>query len=145
MSYIPKDARWYLAEIVMEIAVEGDPRNVVHMDTTLVRANSPNEAYDRAQELGTQGETRYPNSFGRMVTIRFRGLRSLEVIPDELEHGAELTYSERVGVPEEEIARLITAKERLGVFRPITPSHGPDYSSREVLEEARQLIRRNFD
>jgi hypothetical protein len=30
MGYIPANAKWYLAEIVEQIAVEGDPRNVVH-------------------------------------------------------------------------------------------------------------------
>jgi hypothetical protein len=140
MSYIPKDAKWYLAEIVMEIAIEDDLRNVVHVNTTLVRADSPNEAYDRAQELGTQGETSYENSHGKIVTHRFRGLRSLEVIYEELEHGAEVAFSERVAVPEDEIAKLVIAKEQLGVFKPIARSQAPDYGSKEVREAAIQLL-----
>jgi hypothetical protein len=140
MGYIPKDATWYLAEIVMEITIQGDPRNVVHVNVTLVRADSPSAAYDRARELGEQGETSYENSHGQAVAIRFRGIRSLEVIYEELEHGAELAYSERIAVPEEEIAKLITAKEQLGVFQPIMSSQGPDYGSREVRKEALRLL-----
>jgi len=30
MAYIPTDAQWYVAEIVEQITVEGDSRNVVH-------------------------------------------------------------------------------------------------------------------
>jgi hypothetical protein len=142
MGYIPTDAKWYLADIVMEITIQGDSRNVVHVNTTLVRADSPNEAYDRAQELGKQGETSYENSHGQAVAIRFRGLRSLEVVYDELEHGAELTFSERIAVPEDEITKLITAKEQLEVFQPIKPSQGPDYGSRDVREEALRMLDR---
>lgn len=140
MGYIPKDAKWYLSEIVMEIAIEDDPRNVVHVNTTLVRADSPEEAYDRAQELGLRGETSYENSNGKTVTHRFRGLRSLDVIHDELAHGAELGFSERIAIPEDEIIKLVFAKEQLGVFRPITPSQAPDYGSGEVREAAIRLL-----
>ena len=53
MGYIPEDAKWYLADLVEEITVEGDPRNVVHTNMTLVRADSPEEAYQKAVQLGT--------------------------------------------------------------------------------------------
>jgi len=143
MSYIPRDAEWYLAEIVMEITIQGDARNVVHVNTTLVRADSPDDAYHRALELGERGETAYENSHGKTVEIRFRGLRSLEVIYEPLEHGAELTFSERIAVHEEELAKLITSKEQLEVFQPIRPSRGPDYGSREIREEAIRMLRRD--
>jgi hypothetical protein len=56
LGYIPKSAKWYLAEIVEQITVEGDPRSVVHTNLVLVRADSPEEAYQRAIELGAAGE-----------------------------------------------------------------------------------------
>jgi hypothetical protein len=52
MGYIPEDAKWYLAEIVEEITVEEDSRNVVHRNLHLIRADSPEEAYRKAIELG---------------------------------------------------------------------------------------------
>ena len=45
MAFIPADAKWYLAEIVEQISVEGDPRSVIHTNLVLVRADSPDEAY----------------------------------------------------------------------------------------------------
>jgi hypothetical protein len=129
MAYIPKDAQWYLAEIVEEIKVEDDPRNVVHANLMLIRADSPDEAYDRALQLGKEGEMRYHNPAGKEVSARFRGLKSLGVIYDKLEHGAELRYSERIAMPEEETQKLLVPKEQLEVFRPIRRSEGPDYSS----------------
>lgn len=133
MGYIPPGAKWYLAEIVEEITVEGSS-NVVHTNTVLIRADSPEEAYERAVEVGTSGELSYENLDGKSVTIRFRGLYDLNVIHYELEHGAELTYFEEVNLDESAIEKLVTPKEELGVFRPITPSTGPDYRSRDVME-----------
>jgi hypothetical protein len=139
MGYIPEDAEWYLAGIIEEISVEGDPRNVVHKNLTLVRADSPHEAYDLALELGKQHQIRYENPSGRRVSISFRGLSSLEVVHDKLEHGAELCLSEWIGMSESEIIAMIALKEDLGVFRPIACPTGPDYNSREVLRQAMQL------
>ena len=39
-----------------EITVEGESRNVVHTNLLLVRADSPEEAYEKALELGAEGE-----------------------------------------------------------------------------------------
>jgi hypothetical protein len=54
---------------------------------------------------------------------------------DELDHGAELSYREDIAVDEPTIQKWVASKEDLGVFRPITPSPGPNYGSRDVIEE----------
>jgi hypothetical protein len=135
MGYIPKSAKWYLADIVQQITVEGDPRNVVHTNLVLVRADSPEEAYQKAIELGAAGDESYENPDGKRVTFRFRGLHDLNVIHDELEHGADLIYSEDLDLDEPAIQEWVAPKEDLGVFLPITPSTGPNYASRDVVEE----------
>ena len=134
MGYIPKDAKWYLADIVLEITIEGDPRNVVHTNLVLIRASSPEEAYQKAVELGTANEQSWDNIDGKDVTTRFRGLRDLNVILGELEHGTELSYGERIGLDESAIQKWVTPKEGLGVFLPIEASTGPDYRSRDIVE-----------
>lgn len=138
MAFIPEDAKWFLAEIVEQITVEGDPRNVVHTNLVLVRADSPEEAYHKAAELGAAGEASYENPDGKRVSIRFRGLHDLNVIHDELEHGAEIIFSEDLSMDEAAIRKWVPAKEALGVFRPITRSRGPDYSSGEVMNDLYQ-------
>ena len=135
MGFIPKDAKWYLADIVEEICVEGDRRNVVHTNLILVRADSPDEAYNKAMALGKRGNTKYQNTEGKTVTIRFRGLSELNVIHDELEHGCEISYSEDVGVSENKIRSWISPKIKLGVFAPIRPHRGPDYASADIMRE----------
>lgn len=117
MAYIPKDARWYLADVVLEHTVEGDPRNVVHVDIHLVEADSPERAYEKAMALGRGAEQVYTNTAGREVRVTFRGLRDLNVIHDALEDGAELTYEERVGVADAELATWLCPKDELAVFR----------------------------
>lgn len=136
MGYIPKDAKWYLADIVLEITVENDPRNVVHTNLVLIRADSPEEAYQKAMELGTANEASWENIDGKHVTFRFRGLRDLNVIlSSKLEHGVELSYNETIGMDEAAIQKWVTPKEELGVFSPISPSTGPDYRSSDIVEK----------
>jgi hypothetical protein len=140
MAYIPKNAEWYIAEIVEEIIVEGDTRNVVHRNLNLVRANSPEDAYTKALDLGREGESEYSNPAGKKIVIKFRGLGALSVVQDRLEHGAELRYIEDVDVPEAKIAELIKSKEQLSVFRDIEPSAGPNYACKEIVDEAYELM-----
>jgi hypothetical protein len=135
MGYIPSDAKWYLAEIVQEISVEGDPRRVVHTNLVLVRGDSPDEAYAKAVELGTESEISYVNPDGKLVAITHCGLRDLNVIHGELEHGTELSHSEEIDMDDSAIQRYISPKEELGVFAPIKVSRGPCYISKDVVEE----------
>jgi hypothetical protein len=138
MAYVPADAKWFIAEIVEEITVEGDQRNIVHVNFNLIRADSPEEAYAKSLELGKQCDTEYENSAAKRVQIRFRGLRNLTVMYDELEHGAELMYEERIAVPGDELEKCVRGKEQLDVFIPWKPpdfTKAPDYASKDIMDE----------
>lgn len=135
MGFVPKDAEWFLAEIVQELTVEGDPRNVVWRNLTLVHANSPEDAYDQALQLGRSGDTEYPNPAGKLVRIRFQGLSFLDVICDPLEHGAELSFQENLGLSPAELEQLVLPKERLQLFQPTVRPEGPDVASAEIIRE----------
>jgi hypothetical protein len=142
MGFIPRGASWYIADIVLEFQIEDDPRNVVHVNTLLVEAGSPEEAYDKAVGFGKDGDTAYLNTDGKLATVRFRGLRALNVIHDDLEDGAELTYEEELAVPETVLASWLTEKSDLAVFAPIpdredTPNYMPDHIAREILARMR--------
>ena len=136
MAYIPEDAEWYLAEIVVEILVEDDPRNVIWINVVLIRANSPEEAYKKALERGKTEEQTYENPQGKSVVMTFKGLRDLLVIHDKLEDGAELSYSEQTGLTETQVNDLITPKHQLGVFAPIEHEDKPNYATGDVMAEA---------
>ena len=140
MAFIPKDAKWYVAQIVVEFTVAGDPRNAVHINYLLVRADSPSEAYEKALRLGSDHETTYLNPDMKQVKARFHGLRDLNVVYEDLAHGAELLYEEKVALNQEEIGQLVRPIESLAVFKGIQKSEGPDYSSGEVVREAKRLL-----
>lgn len=143
MDVIPESVRWYLADIVLEHRIDGDPRNVVHVNTYLVKAESPDEAYEKAIDLGRGSELDYLNTDSKMVRVVFRGLRGLDVIDDPLEDGAEIAYSESVGVSEAELGRWLTPRESLGVFAPRRPkTDGPNYMPESVM---RRLEAGGFD
>ena len=119
MAFNPKGAKWYLADVVLEFIVQDDARNVVHINTVLVEASSPEDAYKKAIELGKSDQSEYLNTNGKKVKVRFRGLKELNVIHDDLDHGTELTYREEVGLSEGAIKKLTRNKSKLGVFQEI--------------------------
>ena len=120
MGYIPKGAKWYIADLIQEFKIEGEEENVVHIDTTLIRADSPEEAYDKALALGREGQDdgSYKNPYNKLVTILFRGLRDLNVVDGELEDGTELLFERRDSLSEEEMKGLVRGKDQLNVFTP---------------------------
>ncbi len=143
MSYIPEDAHWYVAEILEEINVEGAANKIVHRNLVLVEANSPDHAYERAMELGTQGEASYRNAEGRNVIVRFLGLADLSSVYDDLEHGAELAYTEQVVPPDENTIAWVRSKNELSVFGSTRKLPAElDYSDRAIVDEAMQLLKK---
>ena len=71
----------------------------------------------------------------KVVTIRFRGLSFLDVIPDPLEHGSELMFHSNVGVGPDELHKLLRSKEELELFLPIRDPEGPDIVAGEIVQE----------
>ena len=134
MGFIPKGARWYLADLVLEHTIEGQSPNVVHINTHLIGASSPDMAYRKARRLGKTAELTYENTDGKPVHVKFRGLRELNVIHEELADGAELSYIEEVGVPEKTLKEWITPKSELGVFAPIRRRQRPNYMPESVMK-----------
>src|SRR5262250_878679 len=122
MGHVSAGAKWYITELVEEITVEGDPRNVVHRNFILIRADSPEEAYQKAFKFGEQGETSYDNPQGHRVEIKFRGIADLDVIHDELEDGAELMFCSQVGLTEEELQQLRSWKSSSPQIEPRAPT-----------------------
>lgn len=147
MGHIPKDAEWYIADLVMEITVHGASANVVHRNLTLIHAKSPEEAYEKAQQVGLTSETSYNNPKGQIVEIRFRGIGKLDVICEQLEDGAKLAFEELIGVSAQDIQGMIPRKDRLDVFVAPTPGkvRDPDYRSQAVVDRASAMNPREDD
>jgi hypothetical protein len=138
MGYIPDDAEWYIAELVMEIVVHGARCNVVHRNLVLLHAHSPDEAYAKALQNGQNSETQYKNSKDQFVEIHFRGIAQLDVLYEPMTDGAELWFEEQLAVPESEIQAMVLQKEKLKAFTPPNPGleRDPDYGSKAVRDKA---------
>ncbi|WP_435020398.1 DUF4288 domain-containing protein [Tundrisphaera sp. TA3] len=136
MESIPEDARWYLANLILEIRIEGDPRNVIHINTRLIKADTPELAYRKAVDLGRAGEMEYDNTNDKLVKCSFRGIRNLEVIQDDLEDGAELFYEEHIGIAENEIRGWAKYRDELSVFAPREKlAEVPNFMPKSIAED----------
>jgi hypothetical protein len=142
MAHVPKDAEWFLADLVQEIRVAGSRRNIVHINYVIIRARSPEAAYARALSIGKRSEMSYENLDGKKVTIRFRGLGNLDAIYDPLGDECEIMYREKLGVTEKGIRKMVRPKRQLEVFMPIRERLGrPDFSSQEVMNELAKRLK----
>jgi len=138
MAYIPENAEWFLGQIVEEIRVAGQRENIVHISYLLINARTPEEAYRKALKLGEQCNCSYKNEHNEQVTVRFVGLRDLDVIHGPLEHGCEIMFNEKLGVNKRNLKQLVRKKKDLEAFLPIRERPGrPNYASKEVMDEAR--------
>lgn len=142
MAHVPKDAEWFLADLVQEIRVSGSRRNIVHINYVIIHARSPEAAYARAMSIGNRSAMSYENLHGKKVTIRFRGLGNLDVIYDPLGDECEIMYREKLGVTEKGIRKMVRPKRKLEVFMPIRERPGrPDFSSQEVMNELAKRLK----
>ena len=131
---------WYLAELVMKITVADDPRNVVHQNLVLIRANSAEEAYEKAVQVGNKEEISYDNPTGKAVRFHFEGVSDLIDIMGELEDGEELDFHYTVDMADEKIRYLVKPREHLRAFLPPRRAEGPDYASAEIVAMAVRMM-----
>ena len=110
----PGEMEWFLAELIQGFTFSNGENPLVWVNTILIRANSLDQAYEKALKQGSLYDDTYANSNDVLVTVRFRGLRDLILIYEKLEDGAELSYTEYDDLNEEKIAAMVTPKEKLG-------------------------------
>ena len=138
MANSSNNIKWYLAELVEEIQIDGESENVVHNNLVLIHADTPEEAYKKALARGSAMNDTYEISPGKKVVSTFRGLSDLNPILDELEDGATIAYEELTGLSAEEISDMVPEKDLLGAFQ---SDDDENDSNSAVLEEAMRIIR----
>lgn len=109
----PNEPKWYIGELIEEITVEGEPRNIVHRNVKVLYANSPEEAYGLARDLGKEAENLHLNSDRKLVRTRFWRLAELNVAQDDSKIGAALFYEEHIGVRGEKTHPWVLPKTSL--------------------------------
>ncbi|HEX2328957.1 MAG TPA: DUF4288 domain-containing protein [Candidatus Angelobacter sp.] len=83
MADLPQDARWYIAELIEELILGGNVRNVIHRKTRVIFADSAEDAYDKAISLSTEHEVTYLNQKHDAGQTRYWGLNELDLIASE--------------------------------------------------------------
>ena len=114
-KWIPKDMEWFLAELIQQFTYV-DGSHSVYVNTILVNANSLEKAYEKALKFGQAYNETFTNTDQEEVKVSFAGLRDLFLIYEKLEDGAEVLYSEYEDITEEQIAAMVTPKEKLAAF-----------------------------
>jgi tetratricopeptide (TPR) repeat protein len=107
---------WFLAEHIQQFTFANGDNPLVWINTVLVKASSLEEAYEKAMHQGEPYNDTYLNSDQVEVTCNFRGLRDLYLIYEKLEDGAEIIWTEYDDLDEEQIAAMVTPKEKLAAF-----------------------------
>lgn len=132
-KWIPKDMEWFLADMIQELKVAHAEDSTVWINTHLIRASSPDEAYEKALNLGKLYEDSWTNTDGEQVVSRFRGLRDLLLVYEKLEDGAEIMWEEQEDVNEQDIQEMIKPRAQLGAIeahgakRAKAPTGGNDH------------------
>ena len=136
MSFIPEGAEWFLADIVKTINVEGNHETEVDVDLVLIRATGPAEAYEKALQYGKEREIAFINTDQKTVTIKFVGLRDLNVVHGQLEDGTELLFERHYPVSPQHLANFVTRVEELTVFVEDEVSTDEQTPRKRALREA---------
>jgi hypothetical protein len=124
--------KWYIAELVEESIVEDTPGNTVWVHHVLLRAQSGEDAYERAVQwakdniesdgtfVGPDGEVWRHTVEGKSSRHAFRGFVDLYWLTDDPVDGAAVhEIGPRKNVPEEELGSLVKPKWALHEFIPL--------------------------
>jgi hypothetical protein len=75
--YLP-GTRWYIAELIEEVSVDGFPRQIIQRNAKFIFAHSPEEAYEQALALGSNSQDE------KLSHTRYWGLAHLNVVQEDL-------------------------------------------------------------
>jgi uncharacterized protein DUF4288 len=82
MADSPESARWYIAELIEELILDGNVRNVVHRKTQVIFADCLADAYEKALSLSREHEIGYLNQSHKLAQTRYWGLNELNLLHD---------------------------------------------------------------
>ena len=89
MADSPDVSRWYIAELVEELILGGNVRNVIHRKTRLIFADTHDDAYEKALSLSTEQEITWLNQKHESSQTRFWGLSELNLLKQASETPAK--------------------------------------------------------
>lgn len=123
-----KNGNWYIVEIIEKCEpVERNEKQELRRVTTwgnhhLIKADSPEKAFDKAEKLGKEAEYKFTNSDKIEMEWIFVGIGELLPIYEDIEDGAELMWNDygfisnrrtmRMPYKKKELMKLIKPKQQ---------------------------------
>jgi hypothetical protein len=123
-----KNGNWYIVEIIEKCEpVERNEKQELRRVTTwgnhhLIKADSPEKAFDKAVKLGKEAEYKFTNSDKVEMEWIFVGIGELLPIYEDIEDGAELMWNDygfisnrrtmRMPYKKKELMKLIKPKQQ---------------------------------
>ncbi|MCI0565548.1 MAG: DUF4288 domain-containing protein [Nitrososphaera sp.] len=104
---LQKSRKWYLSHEILYLEPEDtscDSKILVWKNLILIRADSPEEAYQKAIQHGVDSENEVRVE-GQKGHFKFKGLKDLVLIYDDLDDGAEIEWHE-MNLGKEELEKL---------------------------------------
>jgi len=123
-----KNRNWYIVEIIEKCEpIERNEKQELRRVTTwgnhhLIKADSPEKAFDKAVKLGKEAEYKFTNSDKIEMEWIFVGIGELLPIYEDIEDGAELMWNDygfisnrrtmRMPYKKKELMKLIKPKQQ---------------------------------
>lgn len=120
------NGNWFIAEIIAicepaNVNQQQDLRRcTVGGSYCLIKAHSPEAAYDKAEKLGKEGEHQF-TSEGMEMRWSYGGIKNLLPVYDDIEDGAELIWADYGFISHRKARQLVTSKEDF--LKEIKPKH----------------------
>ncbi len=119
------DIKWYLAYEVLyfELAEPSVQQEYeVWENHVLIKADNPDEAYEKAMQHGFDTEHEILIN-GQKGYLKFKGLKKLVKIYEDLEDGSEIEWFE-YSLDKGKLDALVPMKEELHAFQPLPLEEG---------------------
>jgi hypothetical protein len=120
-----KNGNWYIAEIIEKCEpVERNEKQELRRVTTwgnhhLIKADSPEKAFDKAEKIGKEAEYKFTNSDKIEMEWIFVGIGELLPIYEDIEDGAELMWNDYGFISNRRTMRMpYEKKELMELIRP---------------------------
>ena len=106
MYYLP-GTRWYIAELIEEVSVDGFPRQIIQRNARFIFAHSPEEAYEQALTLDSNSQ-----NDEKVSHTRYWGLAHLNVVQEDLRQPEMPMMPEEIS-PKYPVPGWVAAKKNL--------------------------------
>ena len=115
-----KKGNWYIVKIIQKCdSVERDENQDLRRVTTwgnyhLIKADSPEDAFDKAVIIGKEGEFKFTNDVGLEMEWIFVGIGDLlPIYEDAIEDGIEIMWTDYGFISNRRAQRMVSSKDEL--------------------------------